>query len=116
MYTTGFTPNFLLFGLNNSPSFGESPISFEEARQIAKQRTLASQIKHKRIHDSKHMPLVFHPGDRVIRRIPDNHPTLNKTSPRWSGPYYILKQIIDNTYDISSTLSGEPFRAHVSPT
>ena len=112
--TTGFTPNFLLFGSNNIPSFGESPISFEEARQIAKQRTLASQIKHKRIHDSKHMPLVFHPGDRVIRRIPDNHPTLNKTSPRWSGPYYILKRIIDNTYDISSTLSGEPFRAHVS--
>ena len=112
--TTGFTPNFLLFGQSNTPSFTEPIVTIEQARQLAKERTRKAQNKRKEHHDSRHKHLEFQPGDRVLRIIPDNHPTLTKTSVRWFGPYFILERTADNSYRISETLSGEPIRAHVS--
>jgi hypothetical protein len=111
--TTGFTPNFLLFGIDYTPDFSQSRFTLEEARQLAKQRTQKAQQKRKALHDSRHPDVQYNPGDQVYKRIPENHPSLTKTSKRWSGPYYILQRTADNSYRISETLSGEPIRAHV---
>ena len=111
---TGFTPNILLYGRSNSPDFLTNPIDLETARSLARDRTRHFQLKRKQTNDLKHHPLQLEPGDRVLRRIPDNHPLLQKTSPRFTGPFYVIKRIIDNTYDIVPSLSDDPVRAHVS--
>ncbi|RWS01735.1 Retrotransposable element Tf2 protein type 1-like protein, partial [Dinothrombium tinctorium] len=83
---TGFSPRFLHF---------------------ARQRTREHQEKRKESHDNKHKSSPFQIGDKVIREIPDNHPSSNKLSPKFTGPYVIVKRVTDVTYDIAESLSGE---------
>ena len=111
---TGFSPEFLLFGIDSSPTFSSPSIGVDEARLLAKQRSRLAAQKRKERHDLKHPAMQFTPGDRVLRIIPENHPKQNKVTQRWSGPYFIIKQISDVTYDISETLSDRPQRAHIS--
>jgi transposase InsO family protein len=111
---TGFSPQYLCFGTDHIPSFASPLMPIEQARTLARERTVKAQQRRKILHDSKHPSLQLQVGNRVLRRIADSHPSLTKTSPRWSGPYFIIKQVTDVTYDISETLSGPTVRAHVS--
>lgn len=109
---TGFTPAFLFFGKDSHPEPPSMEIS--EARKLAKSRTENSQNKRKERHDAIHPETSFKIGDQVIRIIPSNHPSVIKTSQKYSGPYFIISQISDNTFDISETLTGPTYRAHSS--
>ncbi|RWR99422.1 Retrotransposable element Tf2 protein type 1-like protein [Dinothrombium tinctorium] len=110
---TGFSPRFLHFGQEEIPSFA-SPNDIETARQIARQRTKEHQNRRKEVHDTKHNLSPFQVGDKVVREIPANHPTSNKLSPKFTGPFLIVKQLADVTYDIAENLSGDTKRAHAS--
>ena len=111
---TGFTPRYLLYGISDTPSFGTPPEPLERARQLARERTHKHQGLRKQRHDAKHLRLDLTIGSRVVRQIASNDPSQIKTSPRWSGPYYITAVIGENTYEISETLSGPAVRAHIS--
>lgn len=111
---TGYTPQFLLLGIDTSPEFSTPEVAVDEARLVAQQRTAKQMEKRRQRHNAKHSSLEFDIGDRVTRTVPDNHPSQTKTTPRRTGPYFIIHRIGENTYDISDTLSGETTRAHVS--
>ena len=111
---TGFTPEYLLFGIDTTPTFATPITNLDEARTMANQRTRKVQLKHKATHDAKHPPAKFELGDRVLKQVPSNHPDQDKLTPRWTGPYYIIAEIGPVTYDISETLDGRPIRAHAS--
>jgi transposase InsO family protein len=112
--TTGFSPRYLLFGVDPSPSYASPSLTLEAARQIARERTNISQQKRKEIHDSKDPSIEFEVGDLVTRKIASNHPSLNKTSRRRDGPLIIINKLSPVTYDVSDSLSGTPSRVHVS--
>ena len=86
-----------------------------EARILAKDRTRALQEKHKERHDAQHPVATFQVGDKVVRRVPANHPDQHKLSTPWTGTYFIINKIGDVTYDIAFDLMDGPiFRAHAS--
>ena len=111
---TGFPPAYLLHARHSTPEYASPPISVEEARVLAKERTRKAILYRKTIHDGIHQHLELHPGQRVLKETPDNDPTRTKTSQEWKGPYFVIKQICPTTYDICETLSGTPIRAHIS--
>ena len=112
---TGFAPRFLLYGLDDTPDFAHPLLPLAEARTLALSRTRALQEAHKRRHDAHHPIARFHLGDKVVRKVPDNHPDKHKLSALWMGPYYIVNCIGDVTYDIAFDLTeGPQFRAHAS--
>ena len=111
---TGFSPEYLLFGINKTPTFGSPPIPLEEARTLAIQRTTQAIAYRKRKHDEKHQHLELNLGQQVLKQIPYNAPS-TKTDQRWKGPYFVINKITDVTYDISEHLSSGPLvRAHIS--
>jgi transposase InsO family protein len=111
---TGFSPKFLYTGSDDTPDFASKPMPIEEARSLARIRTHESQLRRKHRNDNKHQNIHFDVGDRVLRRVPDNHPTKTKITPRWTGPYYVITTIGEVTYDIADTPDGNTSRAHVS--
>ena len=111
---TGYAPSYLFFGTERTPTFIQSSGNLQEARQKAIQRTKDAQAKRKERHDAHHGQATFQIGDRVIRQTAPNHPSLNKTAPKFTGPYYIINKITDVTYDISESLTGTTVRAHSS--
>jgi len=111
---TGFNPEYLLFGIDTTPSFASPIVSLKVARAKANQRTKELQLKHKAAHDAKHPPATFNLGDVVLKQVPYNHPDQNKFTPRWTGPYFITGIVGPVTYDIAESLNGVPFRAHAS--
>ena len=113
--TTGFTPNYLLLGiLPDGPRPADLP-PLEEARQISAQRTRAQQLKNKEAFDAKHRSTFLEIGQRVVRRVPANHPDLKKFSPRNCGPFFVLAKIGPVTYSLGrSADDASPFAAHVS--
>lgn len=97
---TGYTPHFLMFGMH--PASGIFPptaaVTLEEARRLAQERTALSQTRRKERYDDKHPEIQFCPGDLVKREIPRTHPSINKLSPRFEGPFTIHSQTGPNTY------------------
>ena len=110
---TGYTPEFLLFGINNTPTYVNNHTSLEEARGKANERTRAIQSKNKRRHDAVHPDIEFKLGVKVLRIVPRNHPSLDKLSPRWEGPFRIHNKVGPVTYDIQDD-NGSTYRAHAS--
>ena len=113
---TGFTPAFLLFGTDTSPTFCTPAVSIDDARQIATERTALAQQKRKATYDSKHKDEEYEPGDRVLRVIPPNHPLNNKLTPLRSGPYFVINRINKTTYDLNERFeySGHFIREHIN--
>ena len=111
---TGFTPNYLFYGQDNSPDIGNQIIPLEQARQLACERTRVHQIKRKQRHDDKHRQYDFPIGSKVLRKIASNHPSLTKFHQRWTGPYLVIRQTGPVSYEIAETLTENPIRAHVS--
>ncbi|UYV66087.1 K02A2.6-like [Cordylochernes scorpioides] len=109
---TKFSPKFLLYGIDESPSFADHPITLEEARGLARENTRKAQIKRKNHHDDKHPDVEFSEGDQVMRTVAKHHPCMSKLSPR-QGPFFVKKKISSLVYDIQDT-EGRVYRAHAS--
>ncbi|UYV67856.1 hypothetical protein LAZ67_5002259 [Cordylochernes scorpioides] len=110
---TKFSPKFLLYGIDESPSFADHPITLEEARGLARENTRKAQIKRKNHHDDKHPDVEFSEGDQVLRTVAKHHPYMSKLSPRQQGPFFVKKKISSLVYDIQDT-EGRVYRAHAS--
>ena len=110
---TGFTPRFLLYGITETPGYAEPPMALEEAREKANHNTRSAQAKRKDTHDSKHPDVTLDVGDKVLRKIAENHPSLTKLHPRQQGPFTVSKKWSDLTYELVNE-KGKTFRAHIS--
>lgn len=95
--STGFTPKFLFNGSNDNI---QNKPSLDNARIQAKQRSDQLKLKWKQRFDIKHKPLILQEGDTVKRRIPFNRPDRNKLTPKYEGPYKIIKVHSDINYEI----------------
>ncbi|KAI2798903.1 hypothetical protein BLOT_012520 [Blomia tropicalis] len=95
-----------MFGTTREPVIQNEGTTLEEARRLANERTKQVQQKHQIAHDAKHPDLHFNIGDAVLRQIPDNHPSLDKLSPRWEGPYSILNRLMGGHFKFFRTLLG----------
>ena len=114
---TGFSPSYLMFGIS-PPSFtADSPsplLPLEEARKVAQERTIKHQQMKKKSFDVKHHDPHFSIGDLVKRSIPANHPSSNKLSPHFTGPFIIVSQPHPNTYVIQNQETGQKSHENVS--
>ncbi|UYV76820.1 K02A2.6-like [Cordylochernes scorpioides] len=106
-------PKFLLYGIDEAPSFADHPITLKEARSLARENTRKAQIKRKNHHDDKHPDVEFSEGDQVLRTVAKHHPYMSKLSPRQQGPFFVKKKISSLLYDIQDT-EGRVYRSHAS--
>jgi hypothetical protein len=95
--TTGFKPAFLMFGIDS-----DNQIPSIEARALAKVRTESFKIKKKAEYDKHHIPINFNIGDLIRRRIPPNHPSNTKLSPKFEGPFKIIEKTLEVNYRIQN--------------
>lgn len=132
--TTGYSPFFLLyarqprscldtifpFAQHDDPSMTKTLCLAEEARRLARLRTLASQERSKQRYDSRHRDFSYAPGDLVWLWTPQRKRGLcEKLLPHYDGPFLVLQRISEVTYILSRvTASGRPCKrtqvAHVA--
>ena len=115
--TTGFTPFFLLHGREAETTmdtlFPFQPddtqddyvkqliTRVEEARQLARIRTLDAQEKDRQRYNDKHRPVVYSPGDLVWIFTPVRKVGLSeKLLKRYFGPYRVIRRLSDVTYEV----------------
>ena len=103
---TSFPPEYLLCGIDRTPEFGTLYPRLEIARQIANDRTHRSQQERKHRHDKHHEDIDLDIGAQVLRIIASNDPRQKKTSPRYSGPYFVIRKLGKKTYEICERLNG----------
>lgn len=113
--TTGFSPYYLLFSREPNliidtllpvPTNAEltdhttqAICRAEEARQLARLRTLDSQQHQSVRYNESHRSAYYSPGDLVLVWTPKRHVGLaQKLLPRYSGPYRVLARRSDLTY------------------
>ena len=115
--TTGFTPFYLLHGreaettldtlfpynIHDSEDGYVSRLvtQAEDSRQLARIRTLKAQQKDKILYDSRHRDVLYNPGDLVWIFTPVRKVGLSeKLLKRYFGPYRVVKQLSDVTYEV----------------
>lgn len=120
--TTGFTPFFLVHGREAETTmdtlFPFQPDDVEadyvkqlitrteEARQLARIRTLDAQDKDRTRYNAKHRPVTYKPGDLVWIFTPVRKVGLSeKLLKRYFGPYRVLRHLSDVTYEVED---GDP--------
>lgn len=95
--STGFTPKFLFNGSDDN--IPNKP-TLSDARIQAKQRSDQLKLKWKQRFDEKHESLVLKEGNMVKRRIPFNRPDRHKLTPKYEGPFTIVKVHSDINFEI----------------
>ena len=108
---TGFTPKFLLLGITTDPTLKN--FSLSQAREESARRTRSRQELNKKSFDKHHTFIAFKPGDKVLWKVPDTHPDKHKLSPKYIGPYTIIKQVGPLTYQIESDETGKLTQSHI---
>ena len=93
---TGMPPQLLHFGIGLSQDDSLDLIKTEALKRSRRQ-----QIDRKAAYERRHGPSQYELGDKVIIRLPPNHPRTTKFSPRYDGPYVITKQVAADTYKVS---------------
>ncbi|GBO11320.1 hypothetical protein AVEN_228542-1 [Araneus ventricosus] len=99
---TKYLPAYLLLGtLPYDSPIGQNsyyePVN--EARNLALQRTIDYHNKNKR-YDARFVDKKFNPGHLVVYEE-FHYPNTRKLSPPFSGPYEIIKQCSEVTYEIN---------------
>ena len=114
--STGFPPQFLLNGTIDSHDNNIlATISLEEARNQAKQKSDQLKLKWKQRYDEKHKPLNLKVGDLVKRKIPVNRPDIDKLTPKYEGPFTVIKVRSDVNYEVNQPCRNTPTTTvHVS--
>ncbi|GBM19555.1 Transposon Ty3-G Gag-Pol polyprotein, partial [Araneus ventricosus] len=100
---TKYPPAYLLLGtLPYDSPIGQNsyyePVN--EARNLALQRTIDYHNKNKIRYDARFVDKKFNPGDLVVYEE-FHYPNIRKLSPPFSGPYEIIKQCSEVTYEIN---------------
>ena len=111
--TTGYTPKFLLFGIQDGHPSITGKLDLEIARKESTDKTRRRQELNKHHYDQKHTKTTFKPGDKVLVILPHNHPSRNKLSPKADGPFIIIAQTGPVTYLIEMN-EKQPYLTHVS--
>jgi hypothetical protein len=94
---TGFAPKYLLFGITDNTQI---ECNLTADRKLAVERTEAFKKKKKSKYDKTHKHIDLEIGSLVKRRIPSNHPTNNKLTPAYTGPYRVVSKQSDHNYEI----------------
>lgn len=122
--TTGYSPFYLLYVRpprytldtvlpyfsHDNESINEILCRAEEARRLARLRTLASQDRSKIRYDGCHRHVYFDPGDLVLLWTPLRQRGLcQKFLARYVGPFVILERLSEVNYRVARlTSSGRP--------
>lgn len=121
--TAGYSPFYLLYGREPALPFdtllpsvteyaGEAIARADHARQLARSRLQASQEHQRQLYDSHHRNVHFSPGSLVLLWSPTRRVGLSeKLLSRYTGPYRVVRQVTDVTYEIvpaDSTSSSSP--------
>lgn len=119
--TTGFSPFFLLYArqprhtldtifpfvIHDDLSIAETLCRAEEARRLARLRTLAAQDHSKTRYDSQHQHVTYVPGDLVWLWTPIRRRGLSqKLLADYAGPYVILDRLSEVNYTIARLTSN----------
>lgn len=99
---TQFTPAYLLFGtVPYDPLISQNQYypPVDEARKLAKQRTIEYHHKNKIVYDARVIPAKFKEGD-LVKYEEFGYPNTRKLSSPYSGPYTIIKKYSDVNYEI----------------
>jgi transposase InsO family protein len=115
--TTGFTPFFLLHGREAETTM-DTMFPFypddsyddyvdhlltkaEEARQLARTRTLIAQDREQERYNTKHRPVTYRPGELVWVFTPVRKVGLSeKLLRRYFGPYKVLRRLSAVNYEV----------------
>ena len=98
---------FLPFILHNDDSVSQTLCLAEEARRIARLRTLASQRRSKERYDDRHEQVSFEKGDLVLLWTPQRKRGLcQKLLSRYSGPFVVVDRLSQHTSVIARLLSN----------
>ncbi|GBM95802.1 Transposon Ty3-G Gag-Pol polyprotein [Araneus ventricosus] len=100
---TKYPPAYLLLGtLPYDSPIGQNsyyePVN--EARNLALQRTIDYHNKNKIRYDARFVDKKFNPGDLVVYEE-FHYPNTRKLTPPFSGPYEVIKQCSEVTYEIN---------------
>jgi hypothetical protein len=108
--STGFTPEQLMFGINLPGNH-----TVDSARSLAVERSDILKAKVKAVYDKKHPSLTLSIGDLVKKKIPSGRPDKEKFSPRFEGPFKVIKQTSPVTFHIQLTFEVGPIiKAHIN--
>ncbi|GBN73259.1 Transposon Ty3-G Gag-Pol polyprotein [Araneus ventricosus] len=102
---TKYPPAYLLLGtLPYDSPIGQNsyyePVN--EARNLALQRTIDYHNKNKIRYDARFVDKKLNPGDLVVYEE-FHYPNTRKLTPPFSGPYEVIKQCSEATYEISKS-------------
>lgn len=122
--TAGYSPFYMLYGRDPTlpldtllPATTSPPSEYardaiaraDHARQIARSRLSASQAAQKTLYDSRHVDVRFSPGSLVLLWCPVRRVGLSeKLLSRYMGPYRIVRQVTDVTYEIVPVSETSP--------
>lgn len=119
---TGYAPFFLLharaplcfldtilpFSPHDDFSIAQALCLAEEARRLARLRSLSSQARTKARYDQRHRPVTYAPGDFVWLWTPVRKRGLyQKFLSMYSGPFVVLNRLSDVNYVVSKLTSHD---------
>lgn len=119
--TTDYSPFYLLyarsplscidtilpFDFHSDYSVSKTLCLAEEARRIARLRTVASQHRSKERYDSRHQSVAYCKGDFVWLWTPQRKRGLcEKFLPQYTGPFVIVDRLSDLTYVVARLTSA----------
>ncbi|CAG2231003.1 unnamed protein product [Mytilus edulis] len=131
--TTGYTPNYLMFGREVSTPIDlmyEIPVDvqsflsnqwalelkerLEEAHEKVRQNTKSSMLRQKRYHDLKLSWQDFRENDEAYVYFPVKKVGLSsKLTSYWRGPFKVLEKCTDVTYKVNCGQRGKTQIIHV---
>jgi transposase InsO family protein len=96
---TRFSPIQLQFGKDLPESYTSVDAARSEA--VVNSDRFKAQIKTQ--YDARHPTIQLNPGDLVKKRVPSNHPDLDKFTPTYDGPFRVISQESPVNFKIQAT-------------